>query len=38
MTGKKEKNYDNKIPGPGEYKDANEEKIKDAAPSWRLKL
>jgi hypothetical protein len=35
MYAKKDINYDNKIPGPGHYKDQVEEKIKDSAPSWK---
>ena len=33
--GKKDINYDNKIPGPGAYRGEAEEKVKDSAPSWR---
>jgi hypothetical protein len=35
MTGKVDINYDNKIPGPGSYRNQVEEKVKDSAPSWK---
>lgn len=35
MTGKKEINYDNKIPGVGTYRDQNDDKVKDSAPRWK---
>lgn len=35
MLPKKEINYDNKVPGPGSYRDNIEEKLKDSAPKWK---
>ena len=35
MRGKKDINYDNKVPGPGTYRRNTENNTKDSAPSWR---
>lgn len=35
MRGRKEKNYDNKVPGPGTYR-KDDINLKDSAPSWRF--
>lgn len=35
ILGKKDINYDNKIPGPGSYRGEVDDKVKDAAPRWK---